>query len=190
MKKFLIFVVIILLLGFGGYMFLNGYIEKSLDAVDVNDTAKIEIEIPSGSSTNAIAQILYDNNLIKDINVFKYFAKKEGYDVKLKAGLFTLSKNMKVDEILNTLIKNAHSDNTVNLTIIEGLILEDTAKAISEQLELNYDKLVELMKNAEHFRDKYKFLADNEEIKDLQGYLLPETYNLKNIMSQQYYLLW
>ena len=186
MKKVLIFLVVILILGFGGYVFLNGYISNALNAVDVNDSIQIDVEIPSGSSTNAIAQILYEKELIKDMNVFKYFAKKEGYDVKLKAGSFTLSKNMNVEELLNALINNAQFDNTVNLTIIEGLILEDTAKTIAKQLSLDYDTLVKLMKDSSLFRDEYKFLADNQEVSDLQGYLLPETYNLyKGLIEKQ-----
>ena len=185
MKKFIILIVIVLIIAFGGFIFINNYIDKSLDAVDSNDTTQFTIEIPSGSSTNAIAQILYDNNLIKDINVFKYYAKKEGYDVKLKAGSFVLSKNMDVEEILDTLINNAHSDNTVNLTIIEGMTIEDTAKAISDQLGLNYDKLVSLIKDTEHFRPDYQFLIDNEDIEDLQGYLLPETYNMYKGLNEE-----
>ncbi len=185
MKKFIIFIVVVLIIALGGFMLVNGYIDKSLSAVDVNDTTQVKIEIPSGSSTNAIAEILYSNNLIQDKSVFKYYAKKEGFDVKLKAGEFTLSKSMNVEEILNALINNASFDNTVNLRIIEGLIIEDTAKAISEQLSLDYDKLIELMKNADHFRDKFKFLADNKDIEDLQGYLLPETYNLYKGMNEE-----
>lgn len=185
MKKFIIFLVVVAIITFGGYMFVNGYIDKSLNAVDVNDTTQVKIEIPSGSSTNAIAEILYSNNLIQDKSVFKYFAKKEGYDVKLKAGVFALSKSMNVEEILNALINKASFDNTVNLTIIEGLILEDTAKAISDQLSLDYNKLIELMKNADYFRDKYQFLTDNKEIEDLQGYLLPETYNMYKGLNEE-----
>lgn len=157
----------------------------SLQAVDVNDNTEIALEIPSGSTTTTIAQLLYDNGLIKNVNVFKYYAKKEGYDSKLKAGSFTLKKSMSVEELLDALVNKAHSNNTINLTIIEGLILEDTAKAISEQLSLDYNKIIGLMKDANYFRDKHEFLKDNPNIKDLQGYLLPETYNLYIGMSEE-----
>lgn len=178
MKKFLILIVIALIVFFGGYIFINGYIEKSLEAVDSTDTTQIEIEIPAGSSTNAISEILYSNNLIKDAGIFRYHVKKLGYDSKLKAGKFNLSRNMNVEELINALINKANFDNTTNLTIIEGLIIKDTAEAISEQLSLDYDKLLNLMSNAEYFRADYKFLSDNKEIQDLQGYILPETYNV------------
>lgn len=185
MKKFLVFIVIVFIIAFGGYMFVNGYIDKSLNAVDVNDTTQVKIEIPSGSSTNAIAEILYANNLIQDKSVFKYYAKKEGYDVKLKAGEFTLSKSMNVEEILDALVNNASFNNTVNLTIIEGLIIEDTAKTIADQLGLDYDRLVSLMSDANHFRPKYQFLIDNEDIENLQGFLLPDTYNMYKGLNEE-----
>lgn len=185
MKKFLIFFIIIILLCFVVYRYLEGFMNDSLQAVDVNDNTEIALEIPSGSTTTTIAQLLYDNGLIKNVNVFKYYAKKEGYDSKLKAGSFTLKKSMSVEELLDALVNKAHSNNTINLTIIEGLILEDTAKAISEQLSLDYNKIIGLMKDANYFRDKHEFLKDNPNIKDLQGYLLPETYNLYIGMSEE-----
>ena len=185
MKKFIVFLAVLAVIAAGGYMLVNGYINKSLDAVDVNDTAQIKIEIPSGSSTNSIAEILYKSSLIQDKSVFKYFAKKEGYDVKLKAGVFELSKSMSVKEILNALVNSASFDNTVNLTVIEGLTIEDAAKSIAKQLSLNSDRLYELMKDAGHFENRYKFLTDNREIDDLQGYLLPETYNLYKDMNEE-----
>ncbi len=185
MKKILTLIIILLIVLVGGYIFINGYIEKSLEAVDSSDSTQIEIEIPSGSSTNAISEILYSKNLIKDAGIFRYHVKKLGHDSKLKAGKFILSRNMNVDELINALINKSSSDNTTNLTIIEGLIIQDAAKSISEQLSLDYDKLLALMNNAENFRADYKFLSDNKEIENLQGYLLPETYNVYKNSSEE-----
>lgn len=185
MRKFIILIVFALIVFGGGYLFINNYINRSLDAVDSSDSTQIEVEIPPGSSTNAISEILYSKNLIKDSGVFKYYIKKLGHDSKLKAGKFYLSKSMNVDELINILINKASFDNTTNLTIIEGLIMQDTAKSISDQLSLDYDKLLALMKDADYFRNDYKFLSDNREIEDLQGYLLPETYNVYKSSSEE-----
>ncbi len=160
------------------YFFVNNYINENLEAVDRTDDTEIVVEIPSGSTTDSIAQILYENNLIKNTFAFKYYAEKTGNDVLLKAGSFVLSRNMSVDELLHSLIKGGVSGNTANITIIEGLTLEDTAKSISEQLGLNYDKLLEDMSNASMFRDEFEFLKDNPSIENLQGYLMPDTYNV------------
>ncbi len=170
--------LIIIIIGAALYFYVNSYVEKSLNAVEPGDKTEITVEIPEGSSTGNIARILYENNLIHDQNVFKYYAKKTKADSQLKAGSFALSKGMNMDELLEVLIKGGTSGNTLNLTLIEGLTLEESAKAISEQMGLNYNVLVDLMKNADRYRDDYQFLKDNPGIKNLQGYLLPETYNV------------
>ena len=185
MKKLLIAIVVLLVLGIGGYLFVNNYISSSLEPVDVNNSSTIEIEIPAGSSTTQIANILLDNKLIKDVNVFKFFAGQEGYDKKLKAGKFSLSQSMDVKTILEELIKSQKADNTIDLRLIEGLTAEESAASIAEQLSLNNETLLELIKDASAFRGNFKFLQENEDIEDLQGYLLPNTYNLYTGLSEK-----
>ncbi|MGD9568523.1 MAG: endolytic transglycosylase MltG [Sedimentibacter sp.] len=177
MKK-LIAVLVVSALAFTVYVFANNYINENLEAVDRNDDTKIVVEIPSGSTTNDIAEILFDNNLIKNTLAFKYYAEKTESDSRLKAGSFVLSKNMDADELLQALIKGGDSGNTANITVIEGLILEDAAKSISEQLGLSYDILLAEMNDAQKFKDDFEFLKDNPEIETLQGYLMPDTYNV------------
>ena len=176
MKKILAILVIVAVVI--TYFFAKNCINDNLQAVDSNDDTKIVVEIPAGSSTNHIADILYENELIKDTRIFKYYAKKIDADSKLKAGSFVLSKNMNVDELLNKLISGGSSGNTLNITVIEGLTLEEAARDISEQMDLSYDRLVEIMNNGQMFKDDMEFLKDYPDINNLQGYLLPETYNV------------
>ncbi len=176
MKKIiaLLFVVIIIAVA---YLYLNNYIEDSLKAVNISDDSPVVVEIPEGSTTNDIAEILFENNLILNTRSFKYYAGKTGADVKLKAGTYVLSKNMDVDALLNSLVKGGSSGNTFNITVIEGLINEDIALSLAEQTDLSYDKFIGLMDSPELFKDDFLFLKDNE-ISNLQGYLMPETYNV------------
>ncbi len=176
MKK-LITVFVIIAVAFAAYVFANNYINVNLKAMDRNDDAKFVVEIPSGSTTNDIAEILLNNNLIKNTLVFKYYAEKTKSDSKLKAGSFVLSKNMNVDDLLKTLIKGGSSVNTANITIIEGLTLEDAALSISKQLNLSYDILLENMNDAKRYKNDFEFLKQND-IENLQGYLMPDTYNV------------
>lgn len=177
MKK-LIAVIVIAVIAAATYFFANNYINENLNAVDRTDETKVVVEIPSGSTTNDIADILFESNLIKNKLTFKYYAEKTGRDSQLKAGSYVLSKNMNADELLQVLIKGGSSGNTANITIIEGLILEDAALSISEQLGLNYDKLFEILNKAEMFKDDFEFIKDNPEINNLQGFLMPDTYNV------------
>lgn len=178
MKKLIVFLAILVVIILGVYFFINNYYESSLQAVDINDDTKYIVEIPSGSTTTDIAEILYENDLIRNTTVFRIYAKITDNDSKLKAGNFVLSKNMDVENILKVLIKGGTSGNTVNITIIEGLTIQETAKSIAEQLNLNYDILLNLMEQGNKFKDDFEFLKDYPSIINLQGFLMPETYNV------------
>ena len=177
MRK-IIAVLVVLILAAGAYLFINNYIQENLKAVDINNTEEVAVEIPSGSTTGDIAEILYDNDLIKNVRAFKYYAEKTEADSKLKAGTYTLSKSMDADELLLALISGGDSGNTLNITIIEGLTLEETAMSISDQTGLDYEKLVKLMKDGQYFKNDFEFLKDNADIESLQGFLMPDTYNV------------
>ncbi len=182
MKK-LITVLVLAAVAAAVYFFGNGYIKVSLEAVDRNDNTEITTEIPLGSTTNDVAQILHEKNLIKNVRIFKYYAKKTDMDSHLKAGTYILSKSMNADELLHALTKGGASGNTVNITIIEGLTIEDAAKAMSDQLGLSYDTLIEIMNNPGAF--EFEFLRDNPGIESLQGYLMPDTYNVYKNSSEE-----
>ncbi|MDD4088176.1 MAG: endolytic transglycosylase MltG, partial [Tissierellia bacterium] len=108
MKKVIALLCVLLIIA-AAYLYLNNYIEESLKAVEPSDDSPIVVEIPAGSTTNDIAEILFENNLISNIRSFKYYAEKTGSDAKLKAGTYVLSKNMNADELLGMLIKGGSS---------------------------------------------------------------------------------
>nr|WP_300095738.1 endolytic transglycosylase MltG [Sedimentibacter sp.] len=184
MKK-IIAVLLVIIIAAGAYMFFNNYVQENLKAVDIYDENKISVEIPSGSTTVDIAEILLENNLIRNTKVFKYYAEKSGADSKLKAGTYVLSKSMDADELLESLINGGASGNTLNITIIEGLTLEEAALSIAEQTGLDYDKIVALMKDGQYFKEDFTFLKDNPDITNLQGFLMPDTYNIYKSASEE-----
>ncbi|MGB4437952.1 MAG: endolytic transglycosylase MltG [Sedimentibacter sp.] len=177
MRKILA-VLIVLMAVTGVYLYIDNNTKENLQPVDINDDTKIVVEIPSGSTTRDIAEILLENNLIRNTRSFKYYAEKTEADSKLKAGTYVLSKNMNADELLDVLIMGGSSGNTANITIIEGLTKEDASKSISDQLGLSYEKLVALMEDGQIYKDDFEFLKDNPDITNLQGYLMPDTYNV------------
>lgn len=184
MKK-IIAVLLVIIIAAGAYMFFNNYVQENLKAVDIYDENKISVEIPSGSTTVDIAEILLENNLIRNTKVFKYYAEKSGADSKLKAGTYVLSKSMDADELLESLINGGTSGNTLNITIIEGLTLEEAASSIAEQTGLDYEKIVTLMKDGQYFKEDFTFLKDNPDITNLQGFLMPDTYNIYKSASEE-----
>lgn len=182
MKKI---ILAILILAVCGYFFGSNYVKKSLEAVDLTNDLIYTIEIPAGSTTSKIAKILYENKLIKNMNIFKYYSKKSSSDGKLKAGIYNLAQNMDADSIIKELKKGGESTNTVNITIIEGLTIEETAETIASQVEnINYEKLIKAINNIDLYKEKYDFIKENPNIKSLQGYLMPDTYNIYTSSSE------
>jgi UPF0755 protein len=176
MKKILALICLVLITA-AAYLYINNYIVEGLKAVDINDNTPIRVEIPSGSTTNDIAEILYENDLISNIRAFKYYAEKIGSDAKLKAGTYVLSRNMNADDLLNSLIKGGASGNTYDITVIEGLTKEEMAEALADQTGLDYERFIELMESPELFEDDFEFFKDSS-LTNLQGYLMPDTYNV------------
>lgn len=177
-NKTITILIILVVIIVGIYIALNKYINYSLQPINPSDSKDYTIEIPSGSSTSNIAKILYDNEIIRNKFVFKYYVRKNRQDSKLKAGVYVLRKNMTTDEIIDKLIKGGFSSNTINITIVEGLSLEETAKSISDQTNLDSEVLINLFNNANTFRNDFTFLQENNDITSLEGYLFPETYNI------------
>jgi hypothetical protein len=69
------------------------------------ETRTIMVTIPSGSSAQAIAEILYNKNLISDTDEFIQRSVSLGMDTKLKSGEFEITSDMVLDEIIKEIAR-------------------------------------------------------------------------------------
>lgn len=60
----------------------------------------IEISIPAGSTSSAIADILVKEGLIEDPDQFILKARELGLETKLKSGEFNIDKNTSIEDIV------------------------------------------------------------------------------------------
>lgn len=156
------------------------------DPVDVNDTASVEVTIPKGSSLSKISEILYDNELIQNKQVFKFYVDFSDMTSKLKAGTYQLSKDMDFDDLIYALQKGKSSASTARIQFIEGLGVTDYANVlVASGILKNTTEYLELAKTGESFVG-YSFIADavtknaengNGMLYVLEGYLFPDTYD-------------
>lgn len=150
------------------------YIGQESNPVDPGSEELISVTIPSGTGTGGIAQILKENNLINSRNVFKLQSKSRGYDGKYKAGLYSLSPGMSMDEIMTLLM--AGNDETMRFTIPEGYDIRRTTAKLSEEGLINAEVFAEEIEMGQF---DYDFLADAPAGPDrLEGFLFPETYEI------------
>lgn len=174
--KGLIVVLVILLLGGIGAKY---YYEVNTKPVSTDSEAEtVEIEIPDGSSTNKIATILEENNLIRNSNVFRVVSKIKGTDGKLKAGTYNLNTGMTPEEILNSLVEGGKSGTTITFTIPEGYTIEEMAEKLSKEDIVDKDTFIELTNDVEKFASDYEFLESVPEDMNMEGYLFPNTYEV------------
>ena len=70
--------------------------------MDPESNKKIEVEIPMGSGITFISNILEEKGIIKDAQIFKYYAKFKN-ESDFQAGNYSLTQSMTLDEIIESL---------------------------------------------------------------------------------------
>ena len=159
----------------------------NLKPVDKKDSAKIEVVIPNGSSTKSIGKILKEKDLIKSPNFFYIYCHI--YKINnLKATTYTLSKNMSLKEIVDTLVKgNNYNPDEITITFQEGINMRRLANIIEKNTNHKATEIMTLLKDDDYLDElikKYWFITDDIKNKNiyysLEGYLYPNTYKFKN----------
>jgi len=131
---------------------------------------KLNFIIAKGSSALQTAKSLKEKGLIRSELAFKIYVQFTGKSKKIKPGLFVLTPNMSMYQIVDELTKGPKD---VWVTIPEGLRKEEVVEKIIQALEKEGEE-------AKIFRSEFLNLA-----KDKEGYLFPDTYLIPRDISPQ-----
>lgn len=185
MKNFRNMAIILLVVFTTVTLALGVYYKVNMAGTSNSDTKKI-VNIEEGT-INDIAKTLKDNNLIKNVSIFKVYIKLTNKS-NLKAGTYELSENMGVEKIVKILEKGTkYNPNEISITFKEGINIRKIATLISENTNNSYDDVIKKASD-ETFIDtlinKYWFLTEDIKNKNiyysLEGYLFPDTYKFNN----------
>lgn len=185
MKNFRNMAIILLVVFTTVILALGIYYKVNMTGTSNSDTKKI-VNIEKGS-IDSIAKTLKDNNLIKNVSIFKVYIKLTN-KTSLKAGIYELSENMGVEKIVKILEKGTkYNPNEISITFKEGINIRKIATLISENTNNSYDDVIKKASD-ETFIDtlinKYWFLTEDIKNKNiyysLEGYLFPDTYRFNN----------
>lgn len=174
---FYIFIVLLFLIAASAIGFKK-YVDNQLASVASENIKEIQISIPKGTSSSNIANILKENNLIKNELIFRIFAKRENMDGKFKAGNYVLNNGMTQKEIMEKLVSGGIAKDTITFTIPEGYELEQIAERLYEMGIADKDIFLELTSQASNFASEFEVLKDVPEGLSLEGYLYPDTYEV------------
>ncbi|HFI0333602.1 TPA: endolytic transglycosylase MltG [Streptococcus suis] len=188
-----IVVVALLVTGIAGFM----WVKSSLEPVNAKATEAVQVEIPEGSTTLDIGNILVDNKLIKNATVFNYYSKIKSYN-NYQSGYYNLYQNMSVDDIAKALQESGtptpQKEAAGKILIVEGYTLAQIAQAVTNNTKTE-DKNDKTPFTAEQFMatvTNQEFInrmvaaypqlfaslpaTDSGVIYQLEGYLFPAVY--------------
>lgn len=183
--------LVIVAISLSGYF----YIKSSLTAVNPEQTATKEVTIPIGSTSRDIANILYEQQLIKNADIFKIYMKLKSVS-DLQAGHYQLSPSMDSEQIIGTLAKGGRPiemDVDTTVTVVEGMQLEQIAQVVGEKTDITKEEFLKVANNKEvverltkQFPSLLTGLAEIEGLKyPLEGYLYPATYDYVSGMDAE-----
>ncbi len=155
-------------------------IGAALDITALNKSGhNVDVDIPVGTSTKAIAKILKENDLITYPNLFRVVSRLERYDGKYQSGTFTLSRDMGYEAIMEALTDNS-ARQTLSVTIPEGYTIPQIATTLEEKGVCTADEFYAALQLETY---EFDFLDDvpkpgekAQRVYWLEGYLFPDTY--------------
>lgn len=149
-------------------------------AVNRTEDTKVKIEIPENPDLDVVTTVLVENNVIEEELFFKLFAIVTKSDDEFTQGTYEIATNKDYEAIINFLLSTSNRQDTVTVTIPEGLNVREIANTLKDNGAISdTDKFLELC-NSDHFDEDYDFIKAIPNKEDryykLEGYLYPDTY--------------
>jgi UPF0755 protein len=169
-KKFFIFLILIIILFFVRFFWQGIYLPK-----EKNSKEYVIFKINRGEGVKEISQNLEREKLIKRSWFFIIYNFFTCNTPKLQAGTYLLSPSMSIPEIVEKFVKGDVVKEKI--TILEGWTIEDIANYLQEKGILNKEDFLKATKK--DFSDEFEFLKEKPKNLSLEGYLFPDTYEVK-----------
>lgn len=154
------------------YKFINYGKQKTL-----NNSENI-VEIPYASSLKKVVNILYENKIINNDNLYWYLRLARS-DNKIQAGYYIIKPNISNQELV-TFLLNGRAQ-VFKVTFIEGQTLRDLAQTLYnvgliENADINLSLVSQKVLDTINPPIELIKMTQEHGIGGIEGYLLPETY--------------
>lgn len=150
---------------------------KELLGIDKSEL-EVVLDIPMNSSTVDIAEILYNEGIITDVNLFRIYSKFKGADGTYIAGSHVLSPKMNYNTIIEVLQEEIESKReTADVVFPEGITLYEAARKLEEKNVCNAEEFIEVFNTSKFgfdFEEKVK--VSSMKFYKMEGYFFPDTY--------------
>lgn len=133
--------------------------------------AAVSVEVPRGSSTQRIAEILQDAGVVGSARAFRLYVRTEGGG-PFQAGTYELRARSTFKDLVAALEKGPRQE-FQRLTVPEGLTLEQVAERVGRLPGRSADAFLQAAASGT-VRSRYQPAGSTS----LEGLLFPETYNV------------
>lgn len=181
----IIFIVslLVLIIGVVGY----NYINTALKPLNPEESELHEVEIPLGTSTSGIAEILEEKGIIKDGTVFSYYMKTKSVP-EFKAGFYQVSPAMDLDDIIEVLEEGGTAtpvSEDYKILVREGATVKEIAAEFAAKTDFTEKEFLDAINNetfidsliAEYPNTITEAVKNEEILYKLEGYIFPATYD-------------
>ena len=142
-------------------IYFKDYANKPLSSND----AEVQLVIEPGMNFKQITQQLVANGLVSEILPWNIFGRISGASNSIKAGEYTLKRNLSPVQLLNKLIKGETIQ--FSLTVIEGWTFNQLWDAV-----ISHEKIKQSATSKEELLEDLGFAGQNPE-----GWFYPDTYH-------------
>lgn len=173
--------------GIAIYTFVQRSLPTSTKAAEAA-AQPVDFEIKAGENITQIADNLQKQGVIDNAFGFKLQLKMSGKETQIKAGIFQLTSHMDNSKVINVLSAPITAVAGIKFTVIEGWRLEQIAEKLSAQGIVSPTHFMELAgttQGAVQFGDPFLQNAGRPEGVGLEGYLFPDTYEIKQNPGDQ-----
>ena len=187
MRKFIIFLVLILILLFLASITIAFFCWRGIYLPkDASSPAEKIFMIEKGDGIIEISSNLEKEGIIRRSFLFQLYTFSKGVAGKLQAGQYSLSSSMTIPEIADKIVSGQTIEDKI--TIIEGWNLRDIAYHLEGRGMFQPEEFFELVgfpvinysvtniPKPRDFSDEFSFLKDKPKNLGLEGYLFPDTY--------------
>lgn len=183
-RLFIAFLVLLALLAGGAY-FAWTQVQDRIDPPGPPGEA-VELEIPSGSTTEDIGQLLVDNDIITSSTIWNYWTRLQSVG-PFQAGFYEFQTNSSFDEAVAVLDGGPRPPQLERITIPEGLTVSEILPRLADP-----DTGVErwTLENLQAALDSGEIRSQYQppEVTSYEGLLFPDTYEIDEDVDEAGFL--
>ena len=170
-----ILTVLVLLVSVGALLFVN-----EINGDQNSNVIDEVLEFPEGASTGQVAEILYENGVIRSVTVFKIYCRITGVDGTFQYGKHIFSGSMTYAEVVESLQQPTYVDvETVTFTFPEGTTALKMAIDFENAGFFDRQDFIDACNNDIFDVSFYDMISHDDKFIVLEGFLFPDTYEFE-----------